>query len=118
LRQTRRARQALLSAAVECVDAPLVELDRHSAQAGDAVDQEERPGRLDDSADLLDRIGDAGRGLRVYHGDQTIIGPGQLVLDGGHVHRGAPVEIERRHLRSLALGHFGHARAEVTVDQN
>ena len=69
-REPRRRHQRLLRARDDDVEAPLVHLQRHRAEARDGVDDDERAGILRDRRERLDVGDDAGRRLRVDEEDE------------------------------------------------
>src|SRR5437870_12964540 len=69
-REARRARQALLRAAVGRVDAPAADLHRHAAERGHAVGEEERAVVVRQSYRVLEGLPRAGRRLGMDERDQ------------------------------------------------
>ena len=108
--------EALLRAGVGGVDTPLVDLDGHAAEGGDAVEEEEGAVRLAKGGDALDRLADAGGGLGVDDGDELRRSGAQLPLDGFLGDGGAPGGGHDGDLGAGAGGHLGDAVAEVAAD--
>ena len=113
--QARRRHPGLLRAGDHDVHAPGVHLERHGPETRDAVDEDERVGRLlaDGRGELADRVHHPGRGLVVgqQHGLHARHGPELLAdLVGGR--RVAPLRIELRHVRAVDPGDLGEPVTE------
>ena len=76
-REAGRRHQRLLRAGDDDVDAPLVGLERHGAEARDGVDDESAPASLAAAASAADVGDDAGRGLGVRQQDDPRLALGQ-----------------------------------------
>jgi hypothetical protein len=118
-RESGRAAQAFLRAAVNGVDAPLVESHWATAQRSDGVEEHERPGVADELRNLFHRRERTGAGFGVDNGDELRLR--HLLQRVGHLLRfddAAPRRLDLRHFRAATLGHVAHARAEHAVDAN
>ena len=69
-REPGRRHQRLLRAGDDDVEAPVVHLERHGAEARDGVDDDERTGLLGHRGERLNVRNDAGRGLGVDEEDE------------------------------------------------
>ncbi len=113
--QTRRGHEGLLRAGHDDVDAPRVHLERDGAQAGHAVDEDERLGTLlpDRRRQLGDRVHDAGRRLVVgqQHG---LDGRDRTEAFADLVRRRGipPLGIELGHVRPVGRGDLGEPVTE------
>ena len=95
----------LLRAGHDDVDAPGVHLERHGAEAGHAVDEDQRVRRrvADGRGELRDRVHHAGRRLVVgqQHGPVAPGSPARRLADRGRIGRLAPLDVELRHVRAV-----------------
>ena len=116
-RQPGRTTQAFLGAAVTCVDAPLVDLQRAAGQRRDRIDQQQGAGVVHGLRHAVQRLPGAGGRFGVDQGGQ--FGSCAARQPGPHVVRGedaAPFGFDDDRGSAAAFDHVGHARAENTVD--
>src|SRR2546423_1711524 len=77
-----REHEGFLAAGDGDIDAPIIHLEGKSADAGDAIDDEERfAGGADDSADLLEVADGGGAGFGMDEDDGVVFGGAQLSAD-------------------------------------
>ena len=117
-RQARRARQALLRAAVHDVRAPGIHRHGDPAQAGHGIDQVQRVASPHQPADFRHGIAHAGRRFGVDHGDQVVFPLRQPVAHGLGNHGRAPREFQRIDLGPQPSRHIGHPLSKHPVAQN
>ncbi len=116
--QARRSAEAFLGRGQHDVDAPDIHALGNAAGGADAVDDEDRPGLLEDLAVLFDRSAGARRGIDVGADDDVIVPGLEPLVELARGHRPAPLALEDVVLDPEGLADLGHAIAEITLRQH